>query len=259
MYTQCSSCDTVFRVAPEHLRQAQGLVRCCLCQTEFNALASLAATLPTFSEEVVEEAKPQEGAPPARSSTAKAMSLSEDFFTSLPGVSPSVASAPVPPRSRSLSLLGIGLILPLLVMMVALPYAYVMREELGKYPRLRPWIESLCAAVGCELPLLRDVARIHILYRDVDASVARSAELSVRATIVNNTGFRQTYPQIRFRFLDPVGGAQASPWFTPEDYLSEPQQADLGAGMPPQEPIAIHLQVADMDFAAMENFAIDLR
>lgn len=46
MYTQCSSCATLFRVSARHLREAQGQVRCCLCHETFSALLTLTETLP---------------------------------------------------------------------------------------------------------------------------------------------------------------------------------------------------------------------
>ncbi len=41
MLTQCPNCLTLFRVGPEHLRAADGQVRCSLCHQVFNALESL--------------------------------------------------------------------------------------------------------------------------------------------------------------------------------------------------------------------------
>lgn len=41
MYTQCPNCDTVFKVTAEALRAAQGMVRCGICSSGFNALENL--------------------------------------------------------------------------------------------------------------------------------------------------------------------------------------------------------------------------
>lgn len=46
MYTQCPTCATLFRITPEQLRQAGGMVRCCMCQQVFSALATVTDTLP---------------------------------------------------------------------------------------------------------------------------------------------------------------------------------------------------------------------
>ena len=41
MYTQCPQCLTYFQVTPEHLRIAQGNVRCGQCRNVFSALGNL--------------------------------------------------------------------------------------------------------------------------------------------------------------------------------------------------------------------------
>jgi predicted Zn finger-like uncharacterized protein len=41
MLTQCPHCLTLFRVGPEHLKAADGRVRCCRCHQVFNALQGL--------------------------------------------------------------------------------------------------------------------------------------------------------------------------------------------------------------------------
>ena len=49
MYTQCSKCETVFRLSAEVLRAAGGQVRCGKCGEVFNALAHLAEDASAFS------------------------------------------------------------------------------------------------------------------------------------------------------------------------------------------------------------------
>ena len=48
MYTQCSKCETVFRLSAEALRAAGGQVRCGRCGEVFNALARLAEEATAF-------------------------------------------------------------------------------------------------------------------------------------------------------------------------------------------------------------------
>ena len=48
MFTQCSNCDTVFRLSAETLRAAGGQVRCGRCGEIFNALARLAEDASVF-------------------------------------------------------------------------------------------------------------------------------------------------------------------------------------------------------------------
>lgn len=270
MYTQCSSCATLFRVSTRHLRQAHGLVRCCLCQETFDALPSLCESLPDGLEndqgasepDVANGSSPSpaSSAQPPASASSHAASAVEDFFVDLPPPSASIAVERARPIRRRFGTAGWSVAALLIVAVLVVQYAYVMREELGRYPRLRPWIETLCAAADCELPLLRDVSRVHILHRQVGQHPTLSDALLVKATVVNDTGFRQPYPQIKFSFLDPGGDVRASRWFSPDEYLVERRAAaDVIAGMPPQEPVPIRLELADTEVHAADNFTIDFR
>src|SRR5450755_4551150 len=49
VYTQCSKCETVFRLSAEVLRAAGGQVRCGKCGEVFNALAHLAEDASAFT------------------------------------------------------------------------------------------------------------------------------------------------------------------------------------------------------------------
>src|SRR5258707_15607581 len=49
VFTQCSKCETVFRLSAEALRAAGGQVRCGRCGEVFNALARLAEDATAFS------------------------------------------------------------------------------------------------------------------------------------------------------------------------------------------------------------------
>src|ERR1700691_40947 len=48
LFTQCSKCETVFKLSAEVLRAASGQVRCGRCGEDFNALARLAEDSSTF-------------------------------------------------------------------------------------------------------------------------------------------------------------------------------------------------------------------
>jgi predicted Zn finger-like uncharacterized protein len=253
MYTQCTSCATLFRVTSRHLRHAHGLVRCCLCQEVFDALSCISDALPgTLAAPVP--------APTLSRALSRDESMTSDLFMELPSSGDAEpAEAPVTARRRFGSAGWSAVALLLLVLVVA-QYAYVMRDELARYPRLRPWIETICLAADCQLPLLRDVSRVHILYRQVDHHPTLSGGLLVKATLVNDAGYRQPFPQVRFTFLDPSGDERSSRWFSPDEYLRENALvADVLAGMPPQEPVSIRLQLADADPAAIDNFKIELR
>jgi len=51
MLTQCPHCLTLFRIKPDHLKVAAGKVRCCQCNSVFNALQSLQESPATFTRQ----------------------------------------------------------------------------------------------------------------------------------------------------------------------------------------------------------------
>lgn len=296
MYTQCSSCATLFRVTPQHLREAQGRVRCCLCHETFDALSSLTDRLPPdlASEEMLstrrglvadpgvaqrtqaaaEAPAPlvaaeagedgDEDEPPVRAPGKAPVNHGErDLFVDLdfPTVGVPEPEEPPLPTSRSgWSFWGWTLGVLLLVVLLVAQYGYLMREDLAQYPRLRPWLETLCVVAKCELPLLKDVSQINILQRRIGAHPRVPNALLVKATLVNDATFPQPYPQLRLSFLDANGRVGASRWFTPQEYLEDDQRrAQLMEGMPPKQPVAVRLDIADPGEEAAQNFEIDFR
>ena len=71
MFTQCPTCQTIFKLSAETLRAAAGEVRCGRCGEEFNALSSLAEEPQAFTAARVALPEMQPQAPvPATTSTA---------------------------------------------------------------------------------------------------------------------------------------------------------------------------------------------
>jgi len=293
MYTQCTGCATLFRVTARHLREAHGLVRCCLCHETFDALPSLTETLPVDlpTEErkpVVEQhpapvfvpvaAEPAVAAPPPRAPAAaiKVQDASEavsesagperdlfvdiEFAPTRPQPEERTAAAPQPPARRPAwgATLGWAIGVLLLVGLLMSQYAYFRRNELAQNPSLRPWLEGLCMVAGCDLPLLRDLAQIHILQRRVAGHPSVRDALLVKATLVNDASFPQPYPLLRLTFIDAGGRKVASRSFSPSDYLEDQGiRSSVASGMPPKQPIAVRLELADPGGGAAENFQID--
>jgi predicted Zn finger-like uncharacterized protein len=81
VYTQCSKCETVFRLSAEALRAAGGQVRCGRCGEVFNALARLAEEATAF---------------PAGESSFESETRADSILQSAEPVSP--AATPVPNR-----------------------------------------------------------------------------------------------------------------------------------------------------------------
>src|SRR5258708_38112600 len=80
VYTQCSKCETVFRLSAEALRAAGGQVRCGRCGEVFNALARLAEEATAF---------------PAREASLESESRADAILQSAEPVPPAPAPTPV--------------------------------------------------------------------------------------------------------------------------------------------------------------------
>jgi predicted Zn finger-like uncharacterized protein len=79
VYTQCSKCETVFRLSADALRAAGGQVRCGRCGEVFNALARLAEEATAF---------------PAGESSLESETRADAILQSAEPVSPAAAPAP---------------------------------------------------------------------------------------------------------------------------------------------------------------------
>ncbi len=65
MYTQCPECGTVFKVTPDVLRAARGVVRCGVCDATFNAVQSLSdrPSLPARAQPAPGSGEPEAPSP----------------------------------------------------------------------------------------------------------------------------------------------------------------------------------------------------
>ncbi len=286
MYTQCSRCSTLFRVSVRHLREAQGQVRCCLCHQVFDALPTLTDRLPPdlpaedgqggWRPPRRPQPQPQSKPAPDMADGGAAAVVDDDLYMSSVrdeeqpdlfvglDLSDEFEAEPVRVSPRGKSHWRTGLIWGggtlLLILLLVVQYAYIMRDDLSQDARLRPWLETMCAVAGCELPLLRDLESLHILQRRVMGHPEREDALMVRATLVNDAAFPQPYPEVRLRFLNAAGQVTAERWFKPQEYLEEqPLRSQTEEGMPPMQPIAVRLDLVDPGEGAAENFDIEFR
>lgn len=370
MYTQCSHCSTLFRVTPQQLRQAAGMVRCCLCHQPFNALAALSeGPPPELTEYEAEQAAHAPGAAassrsrstversmaaaaPSSQPVAKAAVQAEPAETFVDGDSDAdprdeadfldesledvwrdealdpefvlssvdepidevgasevpvsadddmleAVDAPaqdgvdeeagpvleaaagelteteplpvhfatpveeVPPASSQgrgwarFVAWGIGALV--LVVLLGVQYAYFMRDDLARYPNLRPWLSAMCSVAHCKLPLRRDLNQIKILRGRVLTEPNHPGVLLVRATLVNEAAFAQPYPQLRLTLMDINGNVTGRRWFAPAQYVADTVlRKQMGAGMPPKQPVAVRLELVDPGHNS-ENFEFDFR
>ncbi|HEB56935.1 MAG TPA: DUF3426 domain-containing protein [Gammaproteobacteria bacterium] len=138
-----------------------------------------------------------------------------------------------------------GLLLILLLSLTLLIQLALFRsiEILHYLPQARPWLEQFCQYAPCRIHARQDVDKIRILERDIRANPQNKKALLITATIVNQAGFSQAYPDIRVSLSDLTGTVVAQRRFSPADYLGSLNSPFLL--MKPGVPVHIRIDILD--------------
>lgn len=267
MYTQCPDCLTVFSLDAETLAPAGGHVQCGHCEQVFDALVCLARQLPP--EPFTRLAEPAAAAPPPRLELAvyrprpAAAAVSdtgaagqEDFSTLVftprfarrrgRGKKPALGRRPAYPggmrasRERRWPWVMVCIALTLLL---GAQVAWAQRTMLLTDPVIGGWLRQSCATLGCQLPLVRDVGKLRLVARDVEAHPTVPDALMISATVRNDAPFGQPYPVLTLVLADAHGKRVAMRRLRPSEYLGDSETER--AGMAPGATTAIVLEVTD--------------
>lgn len=130
-----------------------------------------------------------------------------------------------------------------LLLLFILQYSYYMRDDLARYPELRPWIQKLCDIAQCDLPLQQNIDLIKLTNRDITSHPRVKGALLINAIIVNTATFSQPFPAMQITLSDINGTVIAKRRFQPVEYLDA--DMNLRRGMPPNSPVQIGLEIAD--------------
>ena len=85
-------------------------------------------------------------------------------------------------------------------------------------------VAALCAVLRCSLPAWREPAAIAVEQRDVRPVPGRPGVLRASATIRNDGGWAQAWPQLVLTLSDVDGRALGMRRFEPAEYLTAPPQ-----------------------------------
>ncbi len=120
-----------------------------------------------------------------------------------------------------------GLLAALLILQLLL----LQRAELAASARWRPVIASVCAALGCEVPLWHQPAAYTMLARDVRPASDESGVLQVSASFRNDAPLPQAWPVLYLQLTDVNGQAVAARMLQPTEYHSDTaHEAALASG-----------------------------
>lgn len=96
----------------------------------------------------------------------------------------------------------------------------VFRSEIVQSsPQMRPFMESLCSGLGCELPLPRNAADIAIESSDIQPDANREAFFTLHATLRNRAEYAQAYPHLEITLTDARDKALVRKVLEPAQWL----------------------------------------
>ncbi|MHB9119258.1 MAG: zinc-ribbon and DUF3426 domain-containing protein [Burkholderiales bacterium] len=154
--------------------------------------------------------------------------------------------APAIPKPRRRWPWIVGIVVLLLLLAVQALYFY--RTEIAvRYPAAKPLLEQACLALQCRIGLPREIDKLGIEGSDLQADPARSALLTLAATLRNRSPFPQTYPLLELSLTDKDDHVIAKRILAPTDYL--PPNRPVEAGMPGNGELAItlHFELSDLN------------
>ena len=251
-YTRCPGCSTIFRVTPQQLELREGQVRCGHCRTVFDGNAHLISLAPAPPA----EHEPDElasGPPTVTLRSAHALRPAHEDTETRRDTIGAARITPVPveadeeedeedvdydsrfawdrprKRPRALTALYVAAI-PLLLIALAGQALFHFRDALAAHwPQTRPALAQMCAATGCTVRPLRDVAALSIDASDLQADPAHKGLLILSATIRNRAGYALAYPYLELTLTDPADQVVVRKAMAPAEYAGG--TADLAAGI----------------------------
>jgi len=143
----------------------------------------------------------------------------------------STAPAPiyVRPRrrfSRASAMWAVGCVL--LALLLAAQLAWANRVELFRNPTTQAWVARVCQSVPCNLPLIKDTAKLELLSRDVRPDPNAEDALMITATVRNNAAFSQPWPIVVVELTDLDNNPVAMRRFRPAEYMTAPARRATG-------------------------------
>ncbi len=128
-----------------------------------------------------------------------------------------------------------------LTMLLSLQILAFESRRLAQNVHVRPWLDRVCAGLGCVLPPFKDIGRLQVTDRALNRMGGSKEGLEFSLTFVNRSVLPQAFPKLKL-VLNELGGSPiAERLFEPPEYLPEWRPGLL---MPVGRPFEIQLSLA---------------
>lgn len=134
---------------------------------------------------------------------------------------------PATARWQWVLLLGLALLLLLQVILAD-------RARLASSATHRPWLQSLCGLLGCNLPAWQEPEAFTMLERSVLPVPGQPGTLQVEASFRNDARFAQALPLIELTLSTADGQVSGQRIFSPAEYLGDGDGQALAPGQSAQ-------------------------
>jgi predicted Zn finger-like uncharacterized protein len=249
-FTRCPGCTTIFRVTPPQLALRAGQVRCGHCHTVFDGVASLISLAPQQGPQRSEPDydDPALGPPTVTLRNAQALEAAPKSEVD-DRVEPAIV-APIRSESaadeaendyasrfswqeqrerRRVPSWVFGMLVPVLILLFAGQALFHFRDAIAAHwPKSKPVLIKLCAAAGCQVRALQDVAALSIEASDLQADPAHKGLLILSATVRNRAPYPLAYPYIELTLSDTEDQPVVRRAFAPGEYLSGAADPEIG-------------------------------
>jgi hypothetical protein len=130
-----------------------------------------------------------------------------------------------------------------LALLLGTQLAWAERDTLIRNTIAGGWLRSICATLGCELPLIAAPQQLRLLDSNVQAHPSVPGALMISARVRNDAAFTQPYPVVKITLSDALGQRMAMRRLQPHEYLDD--NAILQRGLAPGASAVLLFEVED--------------
>ena len=160
-----------------------------------------------------------------------------------PQIAPVAAAEPAaqrPQGRRRLAPMAYAVAVPLLILLLFGQAAFHFRDAIAvRWPALSPFLERMCAELGCTVGAPREISELTILSSDLRADPAHQGLLILTATLRNRGSLPLAYPYLELTLTDAQDQVVVRRALAPGEYAGG--TADLAKGIPAHGEVAIKL------------------